>query len=308
MRRLPPLGELRAFEAAARHLSFERAARELGVTPTAISHQIRLLEEYLGEALFHRRPRPLRLTEAGARLFPSIRDGMNVFAESLAALRAEQQTKHLRVTTTNAFASRWLVPRLANWRQTHPNVELEVVGTDSVLDVEAGEADLAIRYMHAPPVRLPSEELFRDSFVAACSPSILPDEKPITDLQELRDHTLINCYWSPADPNAPTWSRWLDWSREASMTVPSLNELKFLTFREELHTIDAAVAGQGVIIISDLLIAQELRSGALLKAMAMTRPGFGFYLVAAPAQLNRPLIGAFSSWARAMADVRTVVA
>lgn len=305
MRRLPPLVELRAFEAAARHLSFERAAAELGVTPTAISHQIRLLEEYLGEALFHRRPRPLRLTEAGARLFPSIRDGMNAFAEGLAARRAEQETKRLRVTTTNAFASRWLVPRLANWRQTHPNVELEVVGTDSVLDIEAGEADLAIRYMHAPPERLPAEELFRDAFVAACSPNILPDGNPITDLRELRHRTLINCYWSPADENAPTWPRWLSWAREAFLAAPDLSELKFLSFREELHTIDAAVAGQGVIIISDLLIAQELQSGALVKAMAMTRPGFGFYLVAAPAQLNRPLIDAFSSWARSMAGTHT---
>jgi LysR family glycine cleavage system transcriptional activator len=283
-------------------MSFARAARELGVTPTAISHQIRLLEEFLGEPLFHRRPRPLRLTEVGARLFPPIRDGMNAFAESLAALRADQDPVRLRVTTTNAFASRWLIPRLASWRQIHPNAELEVIGTDSVLDLEAGEADLAIRYMHAPPERLQSEELFRDTFVAACSPSILSGRAPITDFRELSRYTLINCYWSPADPNAPTWARWLDWAREASLPAPDLSELKLLSFREELHGIDAAVAGQGIIIISDALIAQELRAGALIKAMAMTRPGFGFYLVAAPVHSNRRLIRAFSDWVRSVVE------
>src|SRR5262245_20412683 len=111
-RRLPPLIELRAFEAAARHMSFRLAASELGVTPTAISHQIRLLERYCGRSLFRRRPRPLVLTEAGSRLFPTIREGLETFAAAIAAVRARDERRPLRVTTTNAFASRWLVPRL----------------------------------------------------------------------------------------------------------------------------------------------------------------------------------------------------
>src|SRR6266511_3800512 len=114
MTRLPPLIELRAFEAAARHVSFKKAAAELGVTPTAISHQIRLLEQYCGRALFRRRPRPLSLTEAGDR-------------------------HPLRVTTTNAFASRWLVPRLPRWRKVRPDAPLDVIGTDNVLDLHAGD-------------------------------------------------------------------------------------------------------------------------------------------------------------------------
>src|SRR6516225_8888343 len=122
MHKLPPLIELRAFDAAARHLSFRKAAAELGVTPTAISHQIRLLERYCGCALFRRRPRPISLTHAGARLFPAIRAGLE------------------------AFASRWLVPRLPIWRKLHPDAPLEVIGTDSVLNLRAGDADVAIRY------------------------------------------------------------------------------------------------------------------------------------------------------------------
>src|SRR4051794_36001227 len=146
MHKLPPLIELRAFEAAARHLSFKKAAAELGVTPTAISHQIGLLEEYCGHALFRRRPRPLSLTDAGALLFPAIRSGLEHFAAAISAIKRENDKQALRVTTTNAFASRWLVPRLPLWRKLHPDVPLEVIGTDSVVDLQAGDADLAIRY------------------------------------------------------------------------------------------------------------------------------------------------------------------
>src|SRR5436853_3903552 len=119
MDRLPPLIELRAFDAAARHLSFRKAAAELGVTPTAISHQIRLLERYCGRALFRRRPRPLALTDAGTRLFPAIRAGLEAFATAIAAVKRDVNQQSLRVTTTNAFASRCLVPRLPMWRKGH---------------------------------------------------------------------------------------------------------------------------------------------------------------------------------------------
>jgi len=142
---------LRALDAAARHLSFKRAAAELGVTPTAISHQIRLLERYCGRALFRRRPRPLSLTEAGARLFPIIRGGLEAFATAIAAVKHDGDTQPLRVTMTNAFASRWLVPRLPRWRKVRPNAPLDVIGTDSVLDLHAGDADVAIRYARTLP-------------------------------------------------------------------------------------------------------------------------------------------------------------
>jgi LysR family glycine cleavage system transcriptional activator len=120
MHKLPPLSELRAFESAARHLSFKKAAAELGVTSTAISHQIKLLEQYCGRPLFRRRPRPLTLTEAGSRLFPVMRDGLEVFAATIAAVKRDRVRQPLRVTTTNAFASRWLVPRLPHWRKLRP--------------------------------------------------------------------------------------------------------------------------------------------------------------------------------------------
>ena len=152
MRRLPPLASLRAFEAAARHLSFRQAAAELGVTPTAISHQIRQLEEACGVKLFQRRPRPLLLTSAGARLYPALRNGFDALASAVALLKEEDVQAPLRVTSPSAFASKWLVPQLPKWREGNPAIPLEIIGTDAVLDVRAGAADVAIRYARKPPL------------------------------------------------------------------------------------------------------------------------------------------------------------
>ena len=151
MHKLPPLTELRAFEAAARHLSFKKAAAELYVTPTAISHQIKLLERHCGRDLFRRRPRPLKLTAAGELLFPVVRDGFATFADVLTKVRAGAIGGRLRITATNAFAARWLVPRLPKWREAHPRLKLDILGTDAVLDLATGEADIAIRYSRRPP-------------------------------------------------------------------------------------------------------------------------------------------------------------
>src|SRR5215470_10507395 len=117
MPKLPPLIELRAFEAAARHLSFKKAAAELCVTPTAISHQVRQLERYCGQSLFRRHPRPVALTEAGARLFPVVHNGLEAFAKAMASVKRDGANQPLRLTATNAFASRWLAPRLSLWRK-----------------------------------------------------------------------------------------------------------------------------------------------------------------------------------------------
>ena len=124
--------ELRAFEAAARFRSFKVAAAELGVTPTAVSHQIKLLEAYCGQALFRRQPRPITLTWAGEQLFPVVRDGFGSFVEAINVVRAGGTATRLRLTTTNAFAARWLVPRLPQWRAAHPRLKLEIVSTDEV--------------------------------------------------------------------------------------------------------------------------------------------------------------------------------
>ena len=244
MKRLPPLIELRSFEAAARHLSFKKAAEELGVTPTAISHQIRLLERYCQRALFRRRPRPLSLTDAGARFFPVIRDGLEAFATVIAAVQRDSDRQPLRVTTTNAFASRWLVPRLPRWRKLRPDAPLDVIGTDGVLDLHAGDADVAIRYGRATPTDGIAKEFLSDTFWPVCSPQVL--SAGLKRAADLRRHVLVHAYWSPSDLGAPTWQRWLTVARRRWRDVPELKDMEHLSFREELHAIEAVIAGQGV--------------------------------------------------------------
>lgn len=296
MPKLPPLIELRAFEAAARHMSFKKAAAELCVTPTAISHQIRLLERHCERPLFRRRPRPLALTEAGARLFPVVHDGLAAFATAIAAVKREGSKQPLRVTTTNAFASRWLVPRLPLWRKQRGARSLEVIGTDAVLDLNGGDADVAIRNAATLPTDGDARELFRDSFWPVCSPRLLSGGHPLKRAADLRGKVLIHFHWPPFIPQAATWQRWLTAAGRRWRDVPSLGEMDHLSFREELHAIDAVLAGQGIGLFSDLLVGDELKAGVLVKALDLKLSGFGFYLVQASGHPRTREIAALSTW------------
>lgn len=299
MPRLPPLTELRAFEAAARHLSFKAAADELGVTPTAISHQIRLLEAYCGHALFRRRPRPLALTWSGEQLFPVLRDGLDSFGNALAAVRAGATTGRLRVTATNAFAARVLVPRISIWREAFPRLHLSVVGTDAVLNLNAGEADVAIRYARTPPANLVAVELARDTFHVVGNPALVKGKRGPITLRELARLPLIGCEWPPTDFAAPTWERWAAAARARHRGVPPFASLVALSFREELHAIEAVIAGQGVAICSDLLVGRPLADGRLVSLSDVTLPGYGCYAAYRHGHPKERAIKTFIDWMRA---------
>jgi LysR family glycine cleavage system transcriptional activator len=297
MRKLPPLAELRAFEAAARCLSFKLAAAELGVTPTAVSHQIRLLEAYCGQPLFRRQPRPISLTWAGAQLFPVVHDGFESFQEALNGVRAGTTGARLRVTATNAFAARWLVPRLPKWRETHPRLKLDIVGTDQVLSLKTGEADISIRYVRSAPTEGPSVELARDIFVVVAAPKLIGGSRKRLSPVELAQFPLIEAEWPASDPEAPTWRQWQTVARKHHKHVPNLADLVNLNFREELHAIEAAISGQGIAICSNVLVAPELASGALVKVANVTLPGYGFYVVHRTGHPKQASIKAFVAWA-----------
>jgi LysR family glycine cleavage system transcriptional activator len=294
MRRLPPLGTLRAFEAAARHLSFKEAANELGLTPTAISHQVRLLEEYCGEKLFRRRPRPLALSDTGARLFPVIRDGFDGFAATLASLPSGAEAKPLRITTTSAFASRWLVPRISLWREVHPDVPLSIIGVDRVVNLEAGEADLAIRYARAQP-RNASREILRDQFYPVCSPELLAKGPTIRRASDISGYPLIHFDWFANDPTAPNWKRWFEMASVSDPRASQACQIA-LSFREELHAIEAVLAGQGMALCGDVVVADDLASGALVKPFDLALPGYGFYPVYPPNHPRQAIIEVFVQW------------
>jgi LysR family transcriptional regulator, glycine cleavage system transcriptional activator len=283
-------------------MSFKAAAAELGVTPTAVSHQIRELEEACGCALFRRRPRPLALTQAGASLFPVLCAGFDSFAAILEGLPGEAvpaQRRPLRVTTTNAFAHLWLVPRLPLLRATQPGLALEVIGTDAALDLVKGEADLAIRYARRPPAGLAVQELLHDWYWPMCSPTLLPDSRPARCPGDLLRHTLVHVWWDEQVGDVPNWPRWLGAARrlDPGLRPAAAGAAGALHFREELHAIEALVAGQGIGLCSDVLAARELASGALVKAFDLSLPGFGFYLAHLPGHPRQEEIEAFCTWA-----------
>jgi LysR family transcriptional regulator, glycine cleavage system transcriptional activator len=283
-------------------MSFREAAIELRVTPTAISHQIRLLEDICGQPLFRRRPRPLALTDAGERLFPVIRNGFDAFAVAIASALTGSGQRLLRVTSPNAFASRWLVPRLPKWREGHPNIPLEIIGTDAVLDLRAGNADVAIRYARRMPSDFAAQEIFRDTFFPICSPDLLAKgPRQIERAADLLHYPLIHFDWMNRDPDAPNWRRWLATARSVDPSIPETNKAWDLSFREELHAIDAVAAGQGIAICSDVVVSRELKSRTLVKAHDLSLPGYGFYLVQLPNHPQRPTIEAFAAWMRSEA-------
>lgn len=294
MRRLPPLGALRAFEAAARHLSFKEAAGELGLTPTAISHQVRLLEEYCGEKLFRRRPRPLVLSDAGARLFPAIRGGFYALAAALSSVHSQADARPLRVTTTSAFASRWLIPRLSLWREAHEDIALSIIGADRVVKLEADEADLAIRYARSAPSGA-YREIFRDRFFPVCSPKLSAGRPPIRCVADLAGYPLIHFDWFANDRSAPNWKRWFEMASSAYTGTQQPGQIA-LSFREELHAIEAVLAGQGVALCSDIVVADDLASGTLVKAIDLALPGYGFYPIYATDHPRRAIIEMFVEW------------
>lgn len=297
MPKLPPLAELRVFEAAARHLSFKAAAVELGVTPTAISHQIRLLETFCGRQLFRRQPRPLSLTPAGARLFPAVRDGLGRFSDALAEVKGGGAPgRRLVVTATNAFAARWLLPRLPQWRAAHPRLRIDIIGTDTVFGLADGEIDVAIRYARLPPPGFVPLELARDRFEVVGAPSLVgPRNLHLTPTQ-LAAYPLITYEWD----NGPSWERWEEAARARHRKVPSLSGLASLGFREELHAIEAIVAGQGIGICSDVVVDRELAQGTLVRLSDITLPGFGLYAVYRPNHPRKALIEGFLAWMRGL--------
>ena len=301
MHRLPPLRELQAFEVAARLLSFRKAAEELSVTPTAISHQIRLLEDYCGQSLFQRQPRPMRLTPAGAQLLPVVRDAFLSISDELSRLTPGSRIGHLRVTTTSAFAARWLLPRLESWRAQAPGSTLDLVGTDTVLSLRTGEVDVAIRYARQPPTDGLAVELLRDTFHVVAAPSMFPAGTGIVEPQAILDLPRIEVGWPLTDVGAPTWRHWETAARAAGHRINGFIPPPRLKFHEEHHGIEAIVAGQGLGLCSDVLVARELRDGRLLRISDIVLPGYGFYFVYRAEHPRRTSLESLLRWMQGQA-------
>jgi LysR family glycine cleavage system transcriptional activator len=286
MRRLPSLSGLRAFEAAARRGSFKRAAEELGVTPTAISHQIRSLEEHVGVSLFERRTRQVVLTVEGATLYPVLRDGLDAFAHAIGRLMIGRSRVRVTISATPAFTSKWLVPRVAQFQRAHPDIDLQFHASNQVVDLSAGTADLAVRYGYGPYSGLISEPLLTDRFAPVANPSLA-----IRTPEDLGRVSLLHFEWKRADPNNPTWALWF---RAAGLEPPS--KAPQVTFSDVSHAIQAAVAGQGVALLSLVLVADELAAGNLVLPFEQTIGGMTYHLVEPSDRPRTSQVESVRSW------------
>lgn len=286
MRRLPPLSALRAFEAAARHRSFKRAAEELAVTPTAISHQISALEDHLSVRLFERRTRQVVLTPQAESLYPVLRDGFDAFAQAIGRLTMAQSRPRVTISATTAFTARWLVPRVSRFQDAHPDIDLQLHASDAVVDLNANAIDLAVRYGYGPYPGLTAETLLADRFAPVANP-VLGIQCP----EDLDHATLIHFDWRRPDPANPTWANWF---RAAGGELPQ--SASQLTFSDESHAIQAAVAGQGAALLSLALVADELAAGRLVQLFEPTIPGMTYHLVEPGDRPRTPPAAAARDW------------
>ncbi|MCT9115581.1 LysR substrate-binding domain-containing protein [Cupriavidus gilardii] len=291
MRRLPPLSALRAFEAAARRMSFKRAADELNVTATAISHQIRLLEQWLGVRLFERETRKVDLTASGRLLFPAIRDGLDGFERAVAAVQRQRAANIATLSSTVAFVAKRLAPRAGSFRAAHPDWTLRLDASNAVVDLDS-DADVAIRYGGGHYPGLTVEPLFQDRFAPVCSPHL-----KLSSLADLRDAELIHFEWGAGvrqDPRAAVWPHWLE-----RAGADGVDGSSGLSFTDEIHAIQATIAGQGVGLLSLTLVAEELASGVLVQPFELSLQSFRYDLVYSPRAEERPATRLVRDWVHA---------
>ena len=287
-RNLPPLTALRAFEATARRASFKGAAAELFVTPTAISHQIRVLEEHLSLRLLHRTSRKVTLTSHGQDLYDATASGFAGIDRAVARLRKEPERGSLTLSATMAFLSHWLVPRLGELKQTLPTLDLRLHAAEDMVKLQPGGIDLAIRYGRGPFAGVEATALRRDAFAPVCSPRLR-----LSKTGQLRDVPLIHVDGRRTPRPAPDWPRWC-----ARAGVTDVSTRAGVRFNDSQHAMQAAIAGHGVAIVSLVLAADALASGLLVRPFRHVLPGGTYHFACAPSLRSRADIAALYDWFR----------
>jgi len=290
--RLPTLDFLRGFDAAARHLSFTRAAEELFLTQSALSRQIKTLEDEIGTALFERGHRGLKLTSAGVSLQRTVREALTEIAQTVAAIR-NRASHRLSVSTTVPFASLWLIPRLARFREAHPDVEVFVSAENALIDLDRGQVDVAVRYTTDKNVPSDALRLFGERVFPVASPRLLAEGRPaLRRPQDLSAHVLLHL----EDPlGRVPWVNWSTWL--AASGVPNLAAAGHLHFSQYDLLLQAAVAGQGVALGRNPLIAHWLASGKLVAPFPKRYEApWAYFVLKAPHAAERPETQAFVAW------------
>jgi LysR family glycine cleavage system transcriptional activator len=295
-RRLPPLNALRAFEAAARHLNFSRAADELSVTPGAVSQQIQNLEDYVGAALFKRTPKGLLLTDAAQTALPALREAFDRLAEAASLLTAAVDGRRLTLTAAPSFAAKWLVPRLGRFEAAHPHVDVWLSADLDLVDFATGEVDVAIRYGAGRYPGLEVTRLMRETVIPVASPGLLA-ENPLTTPADLSRHILLHDGSPDADESCPDWAMWL-----AARGIRGVDGTRGPRFNQSALVIEAAMNGRGVALAKQTLAQADLEAGRLVSPLAdPTAVDFAYFVVHPKAKGRLPQVKAFVAWITAEA-------
>lgn len=287
-----PLNALRGFEASARHLSFVKAAEELHVTPAAVSHQVKKLEDYLGVLLFRRLSRGLLLTDAGQLFLPDLRDGFARLDKAVERVRQSDARGPLTISVAPAFAVKWLVPRLERFGAANPDIDVRISASLTVADFQRESFDAAIRLGRGEYPGLESTRLFDESVTPMCSPRLLDGDYSIRVPGDLRHQVLLHDDSLGFDAAAPGWSEWL-----GAAGVSIVDASRGPRFSHPDHALQAAIDGAGVVLGWLSLAAADLSAGRLITPFGLVLPmNLGFHLVCPAAHADRPKVVTFRKW------------
>lgn len=291
--RLLPLNALRVFAAVGRLASFSRAAKELNVTASAVSHQMRTLENYLGVPLLHRTGSRIELTNAGKLYLQQVLEGLAQLARATRAIRAAKGDRSLKISCAPSLSALWLMRRIGRFTELHPHIGLALTASRSLVDLHKGEYDLAIRYGRGAHEGFRCDLMSPNELFPVCSPRLMKGERPLRQPTDLRHHTLLECtdgeYYDAANPG------WHGWLRAAGIhDVPSQ---RYLNFSPRLLMQQAAIDGLGVGLSRSLLAADHLESRQLVCPFGpVLDMSSAYYLVCPAATADRPEIAAFRNW------------
>lgn len=287
-----PLNSLRAFEVAARLLSFSKAADELNVTPAAISHQVKKLEDYLGVSLFRRLPRGILLSEAGQILWQDLQEVFARLDKVMDKAQSAGALGPLTISVAPVFASKWLVPRLDTFNKTYPDIDVRLMSSVSLVDFQAEGFDAAIRFGKGEYRGLCADLLFDESVTPMCSPHLLAGETACKTPEDILSFTLLHNDSLQQSPGAPDWGDWM-----AAAGVKDGNHKRGLRFGQPDHALQAAVDGAGFVLGWRRMAANDLATGRLVAPFDLTLPlGNAFYLVYPQAFAERQTIRSFKKW------------
>ncbi|WP_323036991.1 transcriptional regulator GcvA [Pararhodobacter sp.] len=292
MRRLPPLKSLQAFEAAARWLSFSKAADELFVTPAAISQQIKQLEVFLGTPLFRRMTRAVQLTDEAKTVLPLVTDGFDKLAEAVERLAREEETGLLTVSSAPTFAIKWLVQHLTDFSSRYPDIDVRLDASLEMRDFDRDGIDVSIRLGLGDYPGLHVARIFGEEVSPVCSPMLLEGDRPLNTLDNLKDHRLLHVDWGKLTAYSPTWEIWAK-----AAGLEDLDVARGPQFSVETMAIEAAINGKGVALVSHSAVASDLRTGRLIKPFDLAvKTDMAYWLVCPHTHLRRAKVRAFCEW------------